>query len=235
MITCLHPSRGRPEQAFSTYQNWMQKAVDKNIQWVLSVDEDDPKLLQYKNLLVPELGFKLHLSGTEYFKNIEIIVNPNKNLIQAVNAGIKYIKGDLVVVVSDDFDCPDEWDRQLLDAAIWHHYPREHRNEPYAIYINDGISFGRKCMTLPILSKSLIDKSGYIYYPGYDGMFADNDLYEVCEKLGVIITKDILFQHKHWVNGMAERDATYNRHNTDKSWNHGKKLLAKRRAENFNL
>lgn len=235
-ITLVHPSRGRAVKAHMTFQiNWKGKAVDKNFQHILSIDSDDSQIESYKT----------------FFKESEILINDNRNLIEAVNRAIPYIKGDLVVVVSDDFDCPEKWDEEIIVATyrlkfdnpaylkeseegivfIPENYP--HVLTDYAICINDGITFGRKCMTLPILSKSLIDKLGYIYFPGYTGMFADDDLYAVCEKLGVLITKDILFPHNHWVNGKAERDATYNRHNTDESWKHGKKLFEARKAKGF--
>lgn len=218
MITLLHPSRGRAYKAHTTFKNWKAKAIDKNIQHILSLDSDDKKLDTYKSL----------------FTESKIIVNDNKNLVDAVHVGMPYIKGDLVVVLSDDFDCPEKWDQELELAWTYEANKDELGNDKEAaIYINDGITFGRKCMTLPILSKSLIDKLGYIYFPGYTGMFADDDLYAVCEKLGVLIEKDILFEHKHWVNGKTERDATYNRHNTDASWKHGKKLFELRKGKGF--
>ena len=214
-VTVIHPSRGRPQKALNTYHNWLAKATDKNIQWILSLDDDDRFLQTYKNI----------------FFDAEIIVNRNRNLVDAVNRGIAYIKGDLVIVVSDDFDCPDRWDEEINFIRFVDNVEVKER----AIYINDGYSFGRKVMTLPILSKALVDKLGFIYHGEYTGMFADNDLYELCEKLGVLITKNILFQHKHYTNGHAQNDATYQRHNNRNSWVLGEKLIARRRAENFRI
>lgn len=230
MITCIHPSRSRPHKAHATYQNWLSKAVDKNIQWILSLDNDDRFLQSYKGQF-----------------DCEILINHNRNLVDAVNRGIPFIKGDLVVVVSDDFECPQNWDQKLTlsiprvegftqmneDGSFTSTF--EHYKKAVAIYINDGYSFGRRLMTLPILSKPLIDKLGYIYYPEYTGMFADNDLYEVCEKLGVLITKDFLFQHNHYTNGKAQNDATYQRHNNKNSWQIGENLIKRRRAMNFSI
>lgn len=241
MISVCHPSRGRPALAFAAYQNWVSKAVDKNIQWILSLDADDPKLEKYHHLFNSIPSEPLVVSTTSISLRLEIIIKRNTNLIQAVNHCIPYIKGDLVVVVSDDFDCPDKWDELMPVKQSWGgQFEVDGRDyadtvREFAIYINDGISFGRKCMTLPILSKSLIDKLGYIYHPDYTGMFVDDDLYLTCEKMGVVITKDILFQHKHWVNGMAEKDDTYNRHNNSKSWDHGKALLERRKREGFGV
>ncbi len=209
ITTLIHPSRQRAKKAFETHAAWNARAVNKDIQYILSLDNDDPELEQYKSL------FDCH-----------ILINDNNNLVQAVHQTIPYIKGDLVVVVSDDFDCPDKWDLLLLE---------EISSPDYAIYVNDGCSFGRRVMTLPIVSKSVVDKLGYIYYPEYTGMFADDDLYQVCEAMGVLIKKNIVFEHKHYTQKKSPNDSTYKRHNTKESWDLGKSILARRRASNFNL
>lgn len=210
MITVVHPSRGRADKAHKTKERWMSYAVNKDIQWLISLDEDDPFLPKYKSLFDA------------------VIINNNSNLVQAVNAAIPKIDGDLVIVVSDDFDCPQRWD-EILKSVLPFTTPEA------AIYVNDGLTWGQRCMTLPILTKSLIDKLGYIYYPRYSGLHADNDLYEVCEKLGVIVSLDIIFQHNHYTTGKTAIDNTYKRHNTKQGYDFGSKMIQKRRAENFNL
>lgn len=207
MITIIHPSRGRADKALATQERWLKYAVDKDIQWLLSLDADDPYVPKYKSL----------------FK--DPLVNNNTNLVQAVHAALPHIKGELVIVVSDDFSCPQHWDTILKSVYV----------DGCAIYVNDGISWGRKCMTLPILSKSLVDKLGYVYYPRYTGMFVDNDLYEVCDKLKVLIPLDVIFQHNHYTVNKSDYDATYKRHNTGNSWKYGETLIKKRRQENFSL
>jgi hypothetical protein len=191
--------------ALATHERWMKYAVDKNIQWLISLDQDDPYLPKYRSMFA------------------DPIVNANGNLVQAVHNCIPLINGDLVVVVSDDFSCPQFWDAILRMV------------ESEAVYVNDGISYGRKCMTLPVLKKSLIDKLGYIYYPKYTGMFVDNDLYEVCEKMGVLSHLDVIFQHNHYSVGRASLDPTYKRHNNNNSWRYGENLIRQRRKENFGL
>lgn len=221
-FTLIHPSRGRARQAYNTMATWINKSVSKDIQYIFSLDEDDPQLFFYKNFL-----YKITAAVTP-----EVLINPNKNLIQAierVTSKPENIKGEILIIVSDDFDCPDRWDEQIL-------FEIDERKE-FALKVNDGITaVDNPILTLPILSKELFLKLGYVYYPKYTGMFADNDLYEACDKLGAIIhAPHLLFQHKHWVNNMAKKDETYNRHNNTPSWNLGQKLLAERRQRNFDL
>lgn len=215
--TLVHPSRGRPRQAFDAMSKWVKNCTS-NVQYILSLDKDDPARPMYYTLF---LRMPTNI-------NARIIENENKNLVDAIQQAVPLITGDCVISISDDFDCPAGWDKQL-ERIIG-------AKESYAIRVQDTITkSGDRIMTLPILSKSVIDRLGYIYYPEYTGMFADNDLYEVCNRLGILVNAFLTFPHNHWVNRKAVKDATYNRHNTMASWNHGQKVLAERIKRNFDL
>lgn len=216
-FTLIHPSRGRPHRAFNAMLKWVANCSSP-VQYILSLDRDDSARPEYYTRY---LKMPTHIEG-------KIIENDNRNLVDAIHKAIPLITGDCIISISDDFDCPAGWDTHLEKIIAG--------KESYAIRVQNTIVKARdQIITLPILSKSVIDRLGYIYYPEYTGMFADNDLYEVCERLGVVISSFIVFPHNHWVNKKATRDATYNRHNTTASWNHGKNLLTERRKRNFDL
>lgn len=210
-FTIIHPSRGRAKLAYQTRMKWEGKRL--GIQYILSLDADDPQLELYRSL----------------FQGCQVLVNVNKNLVDAVQAAVPLIKNDCVIVVSDDFDCPENWDivlnEKLRDLKF------------YGAYVNDGYSYGKQVMTLPILSRSLVEQLGYIYYPAYTGMFADNDLYEALEMYGWLINIDssAIFQHNHYCNGKASIDATYKRHNNNESWRIGETLIEQRRKNGFDF
>lgn len=215
--TLIHPSRGRPIQAFKTAVKWVT-SQHSNTQYILSLDRDDKFRPEYYT----------HFLKFPPTINLKIIEDDNKNLVDAVHRTISDIEGECVILISDDFDCPPNWDKELEKII--------RGRKDYAVKIQDGINkYNIQVMTLPILSKSVIDRLGYIYYPEYTGMFADNDLFEVCHKLGVVTQTFLTFPHNHWVNGKAKKDATYDRHNNNESWNHGAKLLDERRKRNFDL
>lgn len=228
-FTLIHPSRGRARQAFNTMANWLNKCrKPKEVQYIFSLDSDDNQLPVYRSLIA---GIKTQLQ-----EPAKILVNPNKNLIQAIQkATQEQLRGQIIIVVSDDFDCPSGWDELIVsaidEAAMVYGHNR------LALRINDGITKpSDKILTLPILTKELFDSLGYIYHPSYTGMFADNDLYESAEKVGKVRTvSHLLFEHKHWINSKATKDATYERHNNNLSWNLGKQLLEKRRSSNFGI
>lgn len=220
LISLVHPSRGRPSKAMTTALHWIKTSTqDVEIEYILSTDSDEKSKNLYdswsKEYLKP-IVYAFHHSTTT-----------NNNVVQAMNAGAKYATGEIVIGMSDDFFSPPQWDSELTSSGDW--------STDLAVHVNDTITGAdQKCMTLPILSKSLLAKLGYIYYPGYSGMFADNDLYEACEKLGCLVLRhDLQFEHRHWLNSKAPKDATYMRHNTEASWAIGKKLIAQRRLTQF--
>lgn len=221
MISIIHPSRGRALKAAATCEKWLDNYNGYNgAEYIFSLDNDDGDLKNYK------LYF---LKIEKQFPSIKFryILADNKNVVDAMNKGAKIATGDLLVCISDDFDCFVNWNDALLKEADL--------KKEMALLVNDGINYGGKTrMALPILTKKLYDRLGYIYYPQYTGLFADDDLKEVCQKLGVLKTvQHLLFQHNHYVNGKAMMDDTYKRHNTQMSFNLGQQILAKRRAAEF--
>ncbi len=209
LISIIHPSRGRPEMAFETFKKWFGNWGGNGlIQYILSIDTDDKS--DYKNLID---------SG------VLIVSNENNNVVDAMNSGAKLAAWPILVCISDDFDCPQNWDELILQNID----PEKEE----ALRINDTI-MKFDCMSLPIMTKKLYDKLGYIYYPKYTGLFADTDLLEQCKRMGVLKTNiDLIFPHNHYINGKAKFDATYARHNNKKSFELGKRIFDQRKLNNF--
>ena len=207
-ISLVHPSRGRAVKAKQTAIKWLTAMSEENTaEYILSIDNDDKQ----KNLYY------------QWFSKGKIVVGDNNNVVMAMNMGAKYATGEMIIGISDDFEPPQDWDRLLAGELDW--------SKDIAIRINDTITKeSDNILTLPILSKSLYNKLGYIYHPQFTGMWADNDLAEECKALGVLINRfDLIFPHNHWVNNKAVKDETYNRHNTNESWNIGTKVIEERR------
>jgi len=212
LFSLIHPSRGRCFEAMEAMQQWISKSSGiHEIEYLCSVDIDDPSLQCY----------------IDNFDSDYLLINDNRSIVGAVNVGALDSKGDCLVVISDDFDCIDDWDMVL--------HQRINGKKDFAILIDDGIQ--KEIMTLPIISRELYNKIGFIYYPGYFSMFADNDITEVCKKHGTLIdATDLLFKHRHYtVEGGMKRDHIYDRENSKSAWVMGEKLFKKRKAANFNL
>ena len=209
-FSLVHPSRGRPEQAVKAASEWRSRSSgEHDIEHLLSVDGNDPSLAQYRQI-VP-MGTRL-------------IVEPNRSLVEAANRAAAVSVGDVLIVVSDDFGCPENWDQSL--ARVF----GERRD--IAVLVNDGL--GARILTLPILGRELYRRLGYVYCPAYHGMFVDDDLTETARAMNVLVdARSLLFPHRHFTIGESTIDATYLRHNQPLSWWNGWRTFQKRRLDGF--
>ena len=138
----LHPSRGRLERAAEAIAEWTaRRSGDHAVEHILSVDTDDDVA-----------GYRRLAETT----GVRLVVNANRSIVDAVNAAARDSTGDVLIVVSDDFGCPEGWDRALASVI------GDRRD--VAVLVHDGIA-GR-IMTLPILGRALYETLGYVFAHG---------------------------------------------------------------------
>lgn len=201
-ISIIHPSRSRPAQAMAVRDKWIRNA-DNELEYVFSLDLDDPMRRQYKG---------------------NILLNNNTSAIAAINYAAYFSTGDLLIVVSDDFDCLPHWDTMLLKAL--------EGKEDFIVKTPDGIQ--KTLITLPIMDRKYYERFGYIYYPEYKHMFCDQEMTAVGHLMGKVIDVPVLFEHKHYsVKGGLRKDKISEKN--DRTWNQGKKLFHDRLAFNFGV
>lgn len=210
-ISVIHPSRNRPERARKVYDTVISNAHrPDNIEYILSIDDNDSSLDSY----------------TDSFLNTKALISiaNNNYCVGAINKGASISNGDLLLVVSDDFDeFPKGWDTDILQAVK--------DKEFFMLKIHDG-SQGW-IATMPIMDRKLYDYLGYIYYPEYNHMFADTDLSSICDYLGCTIYKlDITIKHNHYTK-LKNKDEVNVRN--DNTWNQGESLYLDRYRNNFGL
>lgn len=199
-ISLIHPSRSRPYMAALTFRKWMDNTSGMHeIEYILGLDDNDVTVDQYVGLFQPP---------------IQLAITPSRSCVEATNAAAKLSSGDMLILVSDDFECPKDWDIILGDAMPL--------NKKAAIQVDDGITNFAELLTIPILNRLMYEHLGYIYHPAFSNMFADNHLYDVCKK-HIIKVKEV-FQHKHYVNGKRKKDAVDQAHGSEKQYLEGKKI-----------
>jgi len=209
-ISIVHPSRNRVKMATEAVQEWKHAGVE----YILSVDYSDTaeNYIGYQ-----ELAKK---------NKLKLAINHNKNCVDAVNAGAEQTSGDWIVVVSDDFNCPENWVERLRQVVGFE------SKEPRIIWVNDGIS--DNIVSLPIMNRKAYETLGYIYYPKYSSMYADTDLFAMAKSYGWLIdARHLLFEHNHFTNGKRESDEAYLRQNQSAFWAIGKALFDRRVKSNF--
>lgn len=194
---------------FQTLQNWIKRSINGYFEIILSLDMDDPTLDEY----------------FELFQDVNAIrlVNRNRSAVDAINNAAKVARGNIFIVVSDDFDCPERWDERILQAT--------EGKEDFIIKTQDGIQ--KWIITMPIMDRAYYNRFGYIYFPEYKHMFCDTEISCVADMLGRKIDLDILFPHNHYSIGKSIKDEVSEK--ADKTWAQGEALFIDRAANNFGL
>lgn len=212
MISIIHPSRGRPDQARKTAEKWISSA-GVYVEYLLSFDVDDPMRNEYYFDIE-----NIHVDVSSLKK----LINRNRSAIDAINNAAKESNGDILIQIADDFDCPPDWGKQILEATKG--------KTDWIMKTPDGIQ--PWMITLPIMDRTYYNRFGYIYHPDYLHMFSDFELSCVADLTGRRITADIPFKHNHY-SVVGGKDAISER--ADKTWDQGEKLFLSRYRQNFGL
>lgn len=223
MISILHPSRGRPKQAYETATKWLANA-GCDVEYVLSLDADDTS--KYHDHFPPifeglYLPFHAKDKSEDIFTNIQI--NKNRSAIDAINQAAKISTGNILIQIADDFDCPPLWGKQIIDAT--------QGKTDWIMKTPDGIQDW--IITLPIMDRAYYNRFGYVYYWDYLHMFCDTEMTCVADLTGRKITADIPFVHNHYSVGKSPKDAINDK--ADATWNQGERLFLERYKRNFDL
>lgn len=211
MISLIHPSRGRPQKAFNTAKKWIESA-GVEIEYILSIDSNDPSKIDYALIFD---GF-----------NGKGITKENTSVVEATNKAATISKGDILLYLSDDFDCFPNWGKAIKKEF-------ENEDRPLLIKVDDCIHHPSvPVLTIPIMNRKLYERLGYFWHPSYKSMFVDEDLYWTCYKLNAIKAAwHLKFEHQHCSVGKAQDDETYKR--SSDNWDQGKAQFAQRKMIGF--
>jgi hypothetical protein len=212
MISLIHPSRGRPQKAKDTYERWVSKSYALrqygkiDFEHILVVDSSDPKKDEYEGAYIGD----------------------HESVVHATNVGVRMANHDILLYLSDDFDCPDNWD--LLIQLEFRDF-----KGPALLKVDDCLqNFHTRVLTIPIMNRAFYERVGYFWNPLYKSMFVDEDLYWTAVKLEALrFAPHLKFPHNHVSVGKADNDDTYRR--SAANWDQGKATFARRKAAGFPL
>lgn len=192
--------------ARETRVNWMLKSSGKyEIEYLLSIDQDDPTLHKYRELFNDPL------------------ISDNKSAVQAFNTGAEYATGDILIAISDDFECPDNWDEEIVKHSAG--------RKNWIMKTQDGTQGW--IITLPIMDRAYYESQGYIYFYQYFHMFCDTEMTCVADLTSRKITTNSKFFHNHYSTGRTAKDAVSEK--ADATWNQGETLFISRARRNFDI
>jgi len=211
VISLIHPSRGRPQKSYENAKEWIEKA-GCDVELIVSTDTSDPFVLDY----MIAYSDAIHLQ------------NDNSCVVEATNIAAKVSRGDVLIYLSDDFKCFDNWGLSVLKEF-------EGEDRPLLLKVDDCLqNFHVAVLTIPIMNRQLYEKLGYFWHPAYKSMFCDEHLYWMAHRLGAMkMCPRIKFEHQHVSVGKAKDDETYQR--SSANWEQGKAMFAKHKSQGFPL
>lgn len=209
----------RPLEFKKTESIWRKKSQNKeNILTKVIVDNETDKKILGKKFDCMVYGMDGH--G---------ITKPLTRLTHSLLGNIR--NDDIVVVVSDDFTPPDNWDTYLFDFF-------KEKKGALSVKI-DGLDDGGRnsIVSLPIMDGETLKKlNGYIYHPAYCHLFSDNELYDNLRFLNCLHIENRLesplFKHVHWTTSGREKDKIDLRNH--KNYQKDKQEYEKRKKLKFN-
>lgn len=226
-FSILHTS-ARPDKWREIYDEWLNKA-------------DHPDLVQYILVGDTRWGFDKYNPGLALRdQDTYLLLDPNRRCyVEGVNLAARYTRGRTFVVNADDQHPCDHWDTELL-KAITALGEGEANVAPgtfeYVLRVPTGTpeEITRNITVMPVISKTRYHRLGYVFHPGYESMYADNDLTEHAQLDGCFHeVNSPEFHHAHPFFTGAEMDEQYRQQNRDEAYLLGFNLLNLRRATGF--
>lgn len=202
LISVLHPSRSRAVKSFDTIARLSRHTVSyTNIEFVISVDEDDPELQMYKDRYRPQ----------------DLIINKNRSCVDAINHAAKYAQGSIFVVISDDTGSEPGWPRDLLKALDG--------KSDFLLKTEDGIQ--DYIVTQTIMDRKYYERDGFIYHPDFKHQFADTYLTCLADIRGRLLFSKLKFPHLHYSYSGGKEAADALNHRNDATWRDGQDTFVK--------
>ena len=168
---------------------------DTNVEFIISVDDNDPDLQNYKDRYRPQ----------------DLIINKNRSCVDAINNAAKRANGDILIVVSDDTGSFPGWSGELLKELKG--------KSDYLLKTDDGIQ--DYIVTQTIMDRKYYELDGYIYHPDFFHQFADTYMTCVADIRGRLITSKLKFPHLHYSYSGGKEVADALNHRNDLTWKDG--------------
>lgn len=160
------------------------------IEYVISMDEDDVSM---NNEQVRDRLNGLIDGGVD----IKYFYGNSKTKIEAINADMDKASDDWDMVFNgqDDMIPTAEGYDDVMLTRLFELFP----DTDGAVWLNDQyMGYDENC-TIVSAGRKYYERFGYIYYPGYGSVFADNEYTEVGKALGLLVyVSDRIVKHD-WV------------------------------------
>jgi hypothetical protein len=219
-FSLLHTTARLPYGWLEASTEWL-RACDhpESVQYVLFVDGEPVPLGKIR-------GFA---SFNMIDENGRLLSRPYDNCrvgsANGWNRAAALSTGKFLITISDDYRPCEHWDTEILrllgGEGSWH------MDE---VVLDVDNQDGAPHIPFSFLTRAYYNRYGYIFYPEYKGLMADNDFTDVAREDGVVINaKHLRFRHLHYLCGTAPNDEVYQKQ--QQTLKHGQEVYARRCAE----
>jgi GT2 family glycosyltransferase len=203
-ISLVHATRGRPIEAVQCMTLWLSRAKHpERIEHIFVVDSDDEKaevLKRFRSVIQKENGFS----------------------VGAWNLGAQKASGDIIIQLSDDWECPPQWD-EMVESRL-------DISKPQVLRISDGYRKD-ELLCMAILTKKYYEQHG-LFNPRFRNVYSDTDFTFRAAKNGAIVdARDISIVHHHPFFEERPLDATYQRGNDPAEYTRAKGIFEELHAK----
>lgn len=203
-ISLVHATRGRPIEAVQCMTLWLSRATHpERVEHIFAVDHDDDKaevLQRFRSVTQKENGFS----------------------VGAWNLAAAKASGDIIIQLSDDWECPPGWDEMIekrLDIS-----------QPQVLRISDGYRKD-ELLCMAIITRKYYEQHG-LFNPRFRNVYSDTDFTFRAAKNGAIVdARDIAIVHHHPFFEDRPLDATYQRGNDPAEYERAKGIFEELHAK----
>ena len=217
------PTRNRPDKfkdGFSKYLTCLSGRHD--VQFIITMDVDDETMNND--------SIKEWLTTRTKNANIKWFYGDSKTKIEACNANMEGVDGDVLLLASDDMMPVQMGYDEVIFQVFAHSYP----NFDGAVKFWDGLRPKEDAlMTLTCMGFPLYKQFGYIYNPEYKSLYCDNEQTQVCNALGKLVRCDICIIQHQWTH--EPFDTLHARNENAEMYNVDRETHERRTANKFDM
>ena len=195
-VLTICPTRGRPHIIHEMIDSFLDTASENNALLVY-IHTDDPDLPNYKRLT-----YKYD------FNRIKFLFGPRLHLAEAYNTyATRFHAFDYYAPINDDHVFLTKgWDEKLAEII-------ETQGKGWGIAgADDKLTdwTKHKHPSGCLVSGNIVRTLGYMIYPTIRHIGIDTYFMKLAESINCLfLTKDVVIEHRHWVNGKRTLDANY--------------------------
>lgn len=196
MVLC--PSRGRPDEAFATYQSFLANRTESSTFLRFVIDNDDPEFERYTNL--PFQALPAERTG---------------NMVKALNSAALDAAPyyDIIGFIGDDHRFRTKgWDLRIAE---------EIESMGAGFVYADDLAQRANLPTQVFISSKIIQSLGWMGLPSCTHLYIDNAWKVLGQNLDRLhYLPDVVIEHLHPAYGKGSWDEGHVRVNTGEMYNH---------------